>query len=965
MQERSLSHYKVIINDENEVSGFNEIQTTKYNWRNWLSKLMVEQFSKMANIYFLLIIILQTISSITITSSKPMNLPPLLVVVLLNAVKDLYEDYQRKKQDNEENNTKCLVFNKATGRFEENSWRSIKVGQLIKVMQDSYFPCDLLIVSSEKETGICYVETKNLDGETNLKYKAANSFLQNNYSKEHHLALLNGQINTSKPNHLIYEFNGVANIQAHGESEHTCKDYVLKSNIKADSFQIDASVSEEVMSDKVDSCRKVNKPKSRETFQSQNDFTIGDLHCDSQNKDTCKSFDKSLSKKITLNKDNLLLRGCSLKQTKFVVGIAIYVGHDSKIMKNFPIPSQKASRIEKKLQILIIIILIGQILLSIIGACISLIFVSNKQIFLNAILLKESHSSFMMFVHTVGTWVIIFTNLVPVSLLITLDMVKFFQSKFISWDVNIYDNNQKKSAVVQTSTLNEELGQINYIFSDKTGTLTKNCMKFKGMSILGVNYGSIQNYFNNNSEQTLKINQVTSEQKSIELSRESVKTSKSKKEKKVDFELFKRKTSFGLENDLIESASLAEPLMENDQKIKLERITLDKIVSSETKATDVERKPPNMLSSQSLTTVKNFGRFFDKNIEIPLVSFKDNLFWEHLNDTSHPNNKFIYEFIICLATCHSIFTESIENSQYQASSPDELALVNAAKHFGFTFQHKDIDNKIYLNICDENIVLTRLAVLDYTSDRKRMSIVLRMSDGSVMLFTKGSDDCIIPKCKKSYGTQNLHNSLAFYLENGLRTLAIASKKLSKLEEMEFLTQYDFAISGYEDTKKEKDTELAFESIEKNMNFLGITAVEDQLQDNVPETIKHIKDAGIKFWIITGDKSETAKKVSLSAGIINSKTTLFEISPDSVEQDIDAHINSINELEEKMTYKRINSHEIEVEQRFLRSKSTTNTEFVRYIDVDQYKNIAIVLGSDSISKIMKSVEFQDKVRIGYL
>ena len=122
----------------------------------------------------------------------------------------------------------------------------------------------------------------------------------------------------------------------------------------------------------------------------------------------------------------------------------------------------------------------------------------------------------MFFMIKLGTWCVLMNNLVPISLLMTMELVKYFQGWFISWDIDIYDRNKKVMTKVQTSTLNEELGQVRYIFSDKTGTLTKNYMNFKRVTIGYNQYNqlkedefesstSILNYVNNSIKGVNKV----------------------------------------------------------------------------------------------------------------------------------------------------------------------------------------------------------------------------------------------------------------------------------------------------------------------------------------------------------------------------------------------------------------------------------------------------------------------------
>lgn len=349
---------------------------------------------------------------------------------MINGIKDFIEDWKRKKSDDEENKRFCYIFDSLTTTFEKKLWKDLRKGDIVKVHENEYFPADISLINTSEKNGVCYIETKNLDGETNLKFKQANNLLVNLSSAIGNLSHFKGTIITKQPNEFIYEFDA----------------------------KLDLIINKE----------KIN---------------------------------------TELDKNSFLLRGCSLKQTKYVYGFVIYVGHNTKIMKNSPKARTKLSRIESIMNMQIILIFCLQTILSIIGAIFYLIWLNryffdlNLYIFPNQNNLIEKNLLFFFF--RVGTWTLIFTNFVPISLLVTLEMIKYIQGIFISWDFEIYDQENCVGTKVQTSTLNEELGQVKviiffnfllfkFIFSDKTGTLTKNYMEFRKMSIGNKTYG--ENY---------------------------------------------------------------------------------------------------------------------------------------------------------------------------------------------------------------------------------------------------------------------------------------------------------------------------------------------------------------------------------------------------------------------------------------------------------------------------------------
>lgn len=262
------------------------------------------------------------------------------------------EDWKRKKSDDEENNRTCLLFNREINTFEERKWHEVKLGDVIKVRENEYFCADLVLINSSEPNGISYVETKNLDGETNLKYRQANSYIADRVKSEYDIPNLTGRMECKQPNEFIYEFDG-----------------------------------------------KYIKPNDN------NDI-------------------------VYIDKNSFLLRGCSLRQTEYIYGFVVYVGHNTKIMKNSPKARSKTSRVEKIMNFQIIIVFCLQTILSVLGAILYIIWLGNNRHALNSYVFVHNHETkhkFIYFFYRIGTWTLIFTNLVPISLLVTLEMIKFIQ----------------------------------------------------------------------------------------------------------------------------------------------------------------------------------------------------------------------------------------------------------------------------------------------------------------------------------------------------------------------------------------------------------------------------------------------------------------------------------------------------------------------------------------------------------
>ena len=740
-------------NNNNQRKMNNKISTSKYKWYNCIPKIIVEQFSKMSNVYFLIIAIFQCIKEISNADGRPIIMIPLLIVVVVNGVKDFWEDLKRKKSDDDENNRNVFIYNKYNSTFEKKKWMDVSVGDIIKVYDNEYFPADCVLLASTAKKYNCHVETKNLDGETSLKFKKAiKEFVDvikdrnDNTIKEEMFVNVQGRLITKQPNEYIYSFSGVFEF--------------INGN--------DNSNSNALLS---------------------NSIIINDTIANND----------SQCKRVLIENDSFLLRGCSLQQTESIYGLVVYVGHNTKIMKNSPIARAKISTIEHIMNMQIIFIFIFQAILSLLGASFSIYKLHN----INEVplYLRDQTFDFAFFMKRLGTWTVLLNNLVPISLLMTIEMVKYVQGFFISWDYQLYDVSTHSPAKVQTSTLNEELGQVRYIFSDKTGTLTKNNMKFKRMIIGDYSYGVSKEALQNKIQQ---------------------------------------------QNNLLFS-------MNNNSAD-----------SSEEYYDDINIKSLD----QHDTNV-----YMDKYGVITNFNFNDVVFNQHILNENNSNNEQynkIHLFFTCLATCHSVITDEKKQEQgilsYQSSSPDETALLNCARYYKYIFNGRDINNNIFiLNKHDELIQYKLLCNFPYTSERKRMSVVIQCPTGEILLFIKGADIAILPNVASK--PHNIEQHINEYSNEGLRTLMIAYRELTLEEYNHINTLYQTAMRSTHEKYKLLD-ELATQ-VEHDLTLLGITGIEDELQDNVSDTIKDLSHAGIKIWVLTGDKKETAKTIGFSCSLLDS------------------------------------------------------------------------------------------------
>ena len=753
------------LNDKHET---NKINTSKYKWFNFFSKILMEQFSRLANVYFLIIAVLQSIKDISYSGGNPIILMPLSFVVSLNGLKDIFEDYKRKKSDKKENQSECYIYNKSNG-FEKKKWLDIKLGDIVKVNNNQQFPADLLLLSTSDENGICYIETKNLDGETNLKFRQANKTLHDsiykNSDNQEYLSNLKYVCITKPPNEFIYKF--------------------------------DATL-----------------------YETENDGSIVDRN-----------------KFELFSNKSFLLRGCSLRQTEYVIGVAIYIGPHTKSMINSPDLKSKHSSVEVEMNKQLIAIFVIQLFIALFTSIIYSVIYGKKFFglkefyFLKPKTKKAYKGGVLELMYKIGgTWILICTNFVPISLLVTMESIKFFQGMFMEWDIDMYDKESLSGCKVQSSTLNEELGQVKYVFSDKTGTLTKNYMKYKMMSIGDKIYGTFINELNNQNN-----------------------------------------------NHEIANQNSDNSTSDNDTDNDNENLNV--------------KNDNNIINEDNENKKKEFV-VKDKYGDIPNVEFvdKNNSLKEDMNNED--KKELINEFMLCLSLCNTVLIDTKKKQEsgeidYQSSSPDEKALVCFARSQGYILTNRALDDTITLEINGEEKYFKLLNTLEYSSERKRMSVVIKTPSNRYIVYTKGADSMIESLLSGEERASKLLDSTSGFLKqfatSGLRTLMIAYKEISEDTYNKWNDKYVKTKTNANHT--EEEINKLYDELENNFKLIGSTAIEDELQDNVDEIINCMMQTGMKVWMLTGDKLDTAKNIAYSCKLFQKDMNIIEVKENSTIEEL--------------------------------------------------------------------------------
>ncbi|WAQ91106.1 hypothetical protein PtA15_13A507 [Puccinia triticina] len=852
----------------------NKVRTTKYTLITFFPKNMWEQFRNVANVYFLVLIIFQ-VFPIFGAATPQVAMLPLVFILSVTALKDAFEDYRRYMLDNSVNNAACtrlgdwknvnvpmagggtwwenfewpweknqhvvdsigqvqkitrgvrklrerekdtfntdfLYANQAqreqqqssdyqdddalseiheangnqngrsttslpppsstrrrpssdlvdystptagTAKWERTLWKKIEVGDILLLREDEAIPADIVVLSTSDPDGQCFVETKNLDGETNLKPRKAcktTRSIGNEEDVEHSHFL----VESEAPGANLYAFNATVKYWTKDETE---------------------------------GC--------------EHPLTEG------------RKLKKGSEKKEVIGINEILLRGCTLRNTQWVIGLVIFTGKDTKIMLNQGDTPSKKPKISHETNYAVVVNFIVLVLLCTINAIGDGVLqgsVKTSSTFYE-VGASVSSNAILDALVTFGAALILFQSIVPISLVITLEFVRSIQALTIFRDIEMYYEPLNCPAEPKSWNLSDDLGQIEYIFSDKTGTLTQNVMEFQRCSISGISYGE----------------------------------------------------------------GVTEAMLGAAKRKQAESSAIDDPVTNSAALLDSKHRMIDLME-------QSFKHSHLNPSQLTLISpqlIKD------LTDTNPSNSvhrQRMIDFWKTLAICHDVIASrnDLEPNQieYKAESPDEAALVAGARDVGFVFLRR-MGDRVEIQVMGQLERYQMLQMIAFNSSRKRMSTIVRCPDGKIRLLCKGADSIIMSRLKadqdedlKDQVNQDLEN----FASDGLRTLLIASREVSEEEYLEFQTEYKQA-SDSPGKDREDLMEQVADQFERGLEILGATALEDKLQVGVPEAIEKLHEAGIKLWILTGDKLQTAIEIGYSCNLLKNTMEIMILSSDT-------------------------------------------------------------------------------------
>lgn len=781
----------------------NAVSNAKYSAWSFLPITLYNEFSFFFNMYFLLVALSQAIPALRIGYLST-YIVPLLFVLAITLGKEAYDDLGRRKRDKEANAEGYVVLkfeleaagyndhqarrkkkskkNRAQDRLmdireEEETVegdgsarldipsatvrevltksRDLKVGDVLKLGKDQRVPADVVILKSfthESHVEEIAASPKSQASLVEPVSEAPVEGLQDSASSD---------AKTSSPDCGGAGETFIRTDQLDGETDWKLRlGSPLTQSLPACEFvrlRVTAGKPDKKVNDFVGTVSL--EPKRAPGYHSRSSSDKNDPAAGAE-------LQENMAKTAALGIDNTAWANTVLASNATTLAVIVYTGPQTRSALSTSASRSKTGLLEYEINSLVKILCALTLSLSVI------------------LVLLEALSGTLengRWYIKITRFLVLFSTIVPISLRVNLDMAKSVYSWYIERDTGI------PGTLVRTSTIPEELGRIEYLLSDKTGTLTQNEMVMRKIHVGTVSYA-------------------------------------------------------------------------ND--------AMDEVASYIRQGFSIPPGPNNqpLLITPSSTYLSNTGTRTRREI-----------------------GGRVRDLVLALAICHNVTptveqVDGQEQTTYQASSPDEIAIVRWTQAVGLRLLHRDRQGMVLQSV-DTGRAVVRVRILEvfpFTSEGKRMGIVVQFfsgsdlghpgtdngedgdGDGEIYFFLKGADTVMSSIVSPS---DWLTEETANMAREGLRTLVVGRKRLPASTYTSFRSSYLSASQTIQGRNTAVQSVIS-KYLETDLELLGVTGVEDKLQADVKPSLELLRNAGIKIWMLTGDKVETARCVAVSAKLVS-------------------------------------------------------------------------------------------------
>ncbi|KAG9394431.1 Cation-transporting P-type ATPase [Carpediemonas membranifera] len=782
----------------NKAYAGNKVSTAQYSLLT-SPLLLLSQFKKFSNLFFLFVAVINLIPGVSVFN--PINiLTPIVFILTVGVIRELLEDLGRKKSDMRANRAPVSVYRE--GRLTTARCSALRPGDVIVVREGEEVPADILVLASSDVDDVAYVQTANLDGETALKPRYALG--PTAALPEALLGSWKGTVTVNGPTRNLDFIEGRVDTEPEPEPEAIAPMDEMKHTPTAspqDAKPVNMQTLHRLV---IPTARKGSmqyltpgprvgagmqtmtpqRVKHRPGLDMFSTSAVEDIESDAGSDILgLQPVDPSVSL------DNLIPRGSKLANTTDAHGLVVYAGHETKMYLNVTKAHPKTSRLDRQVNIVILLCIVLFAALIIGSAVMSTGFSYYMQRADHWYLELPRETLLFALGKAMLSYFVLYAMIIPLSLFVSLEVTRFIQSSRLSRDPAMVDvpdgpvdrSDPRQRVISRTSALNEELGYVRHLFCDKTGTLTLNDMVLRRMMAGDAVY------------------------------------------------------------DVRDDGRLESPDTGLGVFIRDTRSALLALAMCNTVV-------PDNLAPSSPTSEADLSVYDDDSVDEDVIKTDEG----EIFPTRRPHER-----------------------QFQAISPDEGALVQAAHDNGVSLATRT-KKSVLIDYYGQERKFSIVAVLEFTSDRKRMSVVLR-EDGrrGFLVVSKGADSVMLENIVDA--PADVRRRIKDFSEAGLRTMVVGTRTIPSLIGAAWVKEWSRVNGIVGDPGKEAKLDALRREVESSLSFSSVVGIEDRLAVDVAVTLRRLLQANIKIWVLTGDKLETAVNIGYSAGLLEVEDDLHIVT----------------------------------------------------------------------------------------